>query len=94
MGIRWLKNASVDLDKIEAYISEDNPVAAIETVLKIIRYVNRLIEYPAMGKPGRVEGTRELVIPDLPYTIPYRVKGGTIQILRVLHQARKWPDEL
>lgn len=94
MRIRWFKNADADLDKIEAYISEDNSVATIETVLRIINYVNQLVEYPSMGRPGRVEGTRELVIPGLPYTIPYRAKGETIQILRVLHHARKWPVKL
>ena len=45
-----------------------------------------------MGRHGRIEGTRELVIPGLPYIIPYRVKNNVIEILRVLHAARKWPD--
>ncbi len=84
----------MDLDEIEAYIGKGNPKVAIETVLAIINYANNLVEYPGMGKTGRVDGTRELIIPDLPYTIPYRVKGETIQILRVLHQTMKWPGKL
>jgi toxin ParE1/3/4 len=53
-----------------------------------------LIAQPHMGRPGRVPGTRELVVSDLPYVIPYRVRGHTIQILRVFHTARKWPARL
>jgi toxin ParE1/3/4 len=45
-----------------------------------------------MGRPGRVPGTRELVIPNTPFIVPYRVVGNTIQVLRILHGARPWPD--
>jgi len=45
-----------------------------------------------MGRPGRVPETRELVIQ--PYIVAYRVKGGIVQILRVLHSAREWPKNI
>jgi plasmid stabilization system protein ParE len=45
-----------------------------------------------MGRPGRVPGIRELVIPTTPYIVPYRVQREAIQILRVYHGARRWPD--
>lgn len=59
-----------------------------------IKAVEQLREYPALGLSGRVAGARELVIPAKPYIVPYRVKGGAIEILGVLHAAREWPKEL
>jgi toxin ParE1/3/4 len=53
--------------------------------------VNRLADFPALGRPGRKPGTRELVIPRLPYIVIYRVRGERVQILRVLHTARERP---
>jgi toxin ParE1/3/4 len=49
---------------------------------------------PALGRPGRVAGTRELVIPRTPYIVPYRVNGDVVQIITVLHDAQRWPDKL
>ena len=56
--------------------------------------VELLAQHPALGRPGRVEGTRELVVPDTPYLVPYRVRGHAVEILRVFHGARKWPKKL
>ncbi len=54
--------------------------------------VNRLTTAPSLGRPGRISGTRELVIRGTPYVVPYRIKGPDIEILRVYHGARRWPD--
>ena len=89
--MRWTKKASRNLDDVAEHIALDNPSASVRTVLKIIAAVEHLSEHPAIGRAGRVEGTRELVVPGLPYIVPYRVKGNTVEILRVLHGARKWP---
>jgi toxin ParE1/3/4 len=51
-----------------------------------------LIQHPNFGRPGRVEGTRELVIAGLPFIVPYEVTGSEIRILAILHASRKWPD--
>lgn len=92
MRIRWTKGASRNLEQLEEYIAQDNSIAAIDTVLKIIETVELLIEHPAMGRHGRIVGTRELVIANTPYIVPYRVKGDYIEILRVLHGAMQWPE--
>jgi toxin ParE1/3/4 len=92
--ILWLKFALLDLRDIREYISQDNLEAANNVISTIIDTVERLAMFSEMGKPGRVKNTRELVIPGLPYTVPYRVKGKRIEILRVLHQARKFPERL
>jgi toxin ParE1/3/4 len=56
--------------------------------------VTRLAASPALGRPGRVADTRELVIPHTPYIVPYRVKGDVVQIITILHSAQRWPDSL
>jgi toxin ParE1/3/4 len=58
-----------------------------------IRNVETLLpNNPEMGRPGRVPGTRELVIPRTPFIVPYRLVGNTIQVLRIFHGARRWPE--
>jgi toxin ParE1/3/4 len=93
MNIIWSPQAIEDLLSLRAYIAEDNPAAARRVVLGIIRTIEELLpDNPQMGRPGRVPGTRELVIPATPFIVPYRLQHGTIQILRVYHGARRWPD--
>lgn len=81
-----------DLRALRQYISQDNPQAANRMAKKIVEHVNLLSHQPSIGRPGRVLGTRELIIADTPYIAPYRVKNNTIEILRVFHTAREWPD--
>jgi toxin ParE1/3/4 len=95
MNIIWSPEAIEDLISLRAYIAEESPAGARQIVLRILHDVERLLpDNPHMGRPGRVPGTRELVIPQTPYIVPYRVRGQTIQILRVYHSARRWPDSL
>lgn len=95
MRLRWTKRAERDLDEIAEYIGQDSPAAAARVVLELIDQVESLLPaHPVIGRPGRVLGTRELVIGSLPYIIPYRVRDRTIEILRVLHTSRRWPDRL
>jgi toxin ParE1/3/4 len=84
----------LDLDDVEAYIAQANPSAAGEVVLKIIKAVSLLKEQPGLGRVGRLPGTKELVVPQTPYIVPYRVKGDFLQILRVYHTSRTWPRQL
>ena len=90
MQIRWTITASKQLEQIEQYISKDNPAAAIDTVLTIIKAVSLLKDQPAMGRPGRVVNTKELIITGTPYLVPYRIKNQTVEILRVFHGSMKW----
>ena len=94
MRLRWTTLAERDLDDIAAYIGQDSPAAAARVVLEIIEQTQTLLTHPAIGRAGRVLGTRELVIGNLPYIIPYRVREGEIEILRVLHTSRRWPGEV
>ena len=93
--MRWTKHAERDLDEIASYIGQDSPAAAARVVLELIDNVEAiLLKRPAIGRSGRVLGTRELVIGGLPYIVPYRVREKDIEILRVLHTSRQWPYEL
>jgi toxin ParE1/3/4 len=93
MIVDWSQRAADDLASLRAYIAEDDPIAAQRVVLHIIHSIEDLLTgQPQMGRPGRVPGTRELVIPTTPYIVPYRVRNNRIQVLRVYHGARRWPE--
>jgi len=95
LRLRWTRLADRDLDEIAAYIGQDSPAAAARVVLELIdQAVTLLPTNPAIGRPGRVLGTRELVVGHLPYILAYRVREDAVEILRVLHTSRAWPDNL
>lgn len=95
MNIVWSREAVGDLRALRAYIEQDDPTAARRITMHIVKNVATLLpKNPQMGRPGRVPGTRELVIPRTPFIVPYRLVGRTIQILRIFHGARRWPDSL
>jgi len=86
--------AVVDLDETFKYISRDSPDAAGKIVRKIVNFIGSLRDNPLLGKNGRVPLTRELVISGTHYIAVYRIKDNCLEILRVLHGARKWPNRL
>ena len=94
MRVKWLQAARANLDAEAQYIARDSPSAAARMVISITEAVERLRDFPALGRPGRVMGTRELIVPGTPYMVPYRVRGNGLEILRVFHAARKWPTQL
>ena len=84
-----------DLDALHAHIAKNNERAAHAMVERIVARAERqLSRLPESGRPGRIAKTRELVVSDTPYVLPYHVVGDTIHILRVFHSSRRWPDEL
>jgi toxin ParE1/3/4 len=92
--VRWLRRALRNLDEEAEYIARDDPAAAARIVDRIATSIERLATYPASGRPGRVPGAREMIISGTPYVVPYLVRGEMIEILRVFHGSRKWPDQL
>jgi toxin ParE1/3/4 len=92
--VEWLRAALADLGAQFDHIAQDNPAAAFRTLLKVRRTVDLLATHTGIGRPGRVPGTRELVISVTPYIVPYRVRVGEIEVLRVFHAARRWPTHL
>ncbi len=93
MRVRWLRAALLNLDQEATHIASDDPVAADFVVKRILGAVSILAEQPGLGRPGRVPGTRELIVARTPYCVPYRVRGDTVEILRVFHTSRRPPDQ-
>ena len=99
MRVRWTDPAETDLLGILEYIARENPTAARRVGQRLLSAVRALAEQPRRGRPGRVEGTRELVIPMLPYIAVYRIieraqsTVGEVEVLRVVHGARHWPPD-
>jgi toxin ParE1/3/4 len=89
--LRWTDGALEDLQAAREYLEAENPRAAWDAINRIISAVERLERFPQMGRPGRVDRSRELVVTGTPFVLAYRLKGESIQVLAVLHGARKWP---
>jgi toxin ParE1/3/4 len=89
--IVWLRTAERNLEEQLEFIGERNPCAADALADKIAASVARLEEHPRRGRPGRVAGTRELVVPGTPYVVVYTVGADYVRIHRVLHGAQRWP---
>ncbi len=93
MKLEWSLFAVADREQIFDHIMADNPHAAVSMDDRIQAGIETLLQFPLSGRAGRVDGTRELVIVDTPYVVPYRITDDTVRVLRVLHGARLWPDE-
>jgi addiction module RelE/StbE family toxin len=92
MYLVWSVYALEDRIAIFDYIESDNPIAAVRVDTRIENEVERLIEFPEMGRPGRIVGTRELVITRTPYIVAYTFAHDSVTILRILHGAQQWPE--
>jgi toxin ParE1/3/4 len=88
----WSPRADADLLAIIDHIATDNLDAAYRVVVRIRAHAERLEYFPGLGRSGRVEGTRELVVPRLPYFIVYEVHPAHVDILSVYHGKRRWPE--
>jgi toxin ParE1/3/4 len=91
MRVRWLRRARQNLDEEASYIAVDDPAAARAVVARVLGAVATLAQHPDLGRPGRVPGTRELVVPRTHYLVPYRVRGRSVEVLRVFHTSRRLP---
>jgi toxin ParE1/3/4 len=92
--IVWSPRAIEHLTHLQAYIARDNPKAANRIAGALLDAVERLAELPNLGRPGRVAGIRELVVPGTPYLIPYRVRADRLEVIAVFHGRQKWPKRL
>lgn len=91
MRVEWLRKALLNLDEEATFIAAEDPKAASLVVERILIAVAALKDQPALGRPGRVPGTRELVVQNTRFIVPYRVRGEAIEILRVFHTSRRLP---
>jgi toxin ParE1/3/4 len=93
MQIRWSTAAAEDLFRIVEYIRGENPPAAQRVAKTIYENVGSLSSFPNRGRQGRVEGTRELPVPSLPFIVVYQVSQDVIEVAGVIHGAQRWPPQ-
>ena len=91
MQVRWLRTVLRNLEDEAAYIAADDRAAARLVVGRVLQAFEQLTEQPSLGRPGRVPGTRELVVAGTRYLVPYRVRRDTVEILRIFHTSRRLP---
>lgn len=93
MQIRWSSAASEDLFHIVEFIRKENASAAQRVANAIYEHVGSLSSFPQLGRQGRVEGTREMPVPSLPFIVIYRVIQDAVEIAGVIHGAQRWPPQ-
>lgn len=93
MKVEWTPLAQADLLSAVQYVLREDPRAARMLRDRIMEAAEHLAVYPEAGRPGRVKGTREQVVTGTSYILPYRQQEDVLQILRVLHAARRWPGK-
>lgn len=91
MRLRWTSAAADDLENIANYLFEKTPENAARLIRELYEAPSTLKSFPNRGRPGKKQGTRELVMPSLPYVIVYEVRGDTAHIVRILHSSQEWP---
>ncbi len=94
MKIIWSRRAIRHLIALRDHIAQDSPDNAALVVERILNHVDLLATQPQMGRPGRIVGTRELVIGGVPYIIPYRIRGERLELIAVFHGRQEWPDRM
>jgi toxin ParE1/3/4 len=90
----WSPRAIRHLAALRRHIEKDSEQNAALVAERILRAVDLLATQPEMGRPGRVLGTRELVVPDTGFIVPYRVRGGRLDLIAIFHGRQRWPARL
>lgn len=90
--IKWTRLALSDLTNAYEYIKQDSPGSAKAVAERIMKSIDMLAEHPEIGRPGRVEETREIVVSHSPFIVVYRYKKDTVEIINIFHTSRKWVD--
>jgi addiction module RelE/StbE family toxin len=90
MRLKWTEPALNDLREAGDYLALENPQAATKMAARIQEAVEYLLDYPGIGRAGRLADTKELVVTGTPFIAIYRLRSPTVQILRLLHHVRKW----
>jgi toxin ParE1/3/4 len=94
MKVVWSRRAIRHLVALREHIAKDSEKTAALAAGRILKAVDLLQTHPEIGRPGRLPGTRELVVQDTPYVIPYRVRLERLELIAVFHGRQKWPTKL
>jgi toxin ParE1/3/4 len=92
LRVQWTTTAQKHLKEIEVYIAQDSLETARKIILSLIKKTaDQLSKYPASGKPGRLDNTRELFFSDSPFLVVYTVRNNFVTVLSVFHTAQQYP---
>ncbi len=94
MILIWSRQAVADPEKLRRHIEAHDPSAASKVATRILEAVRQLEQFPGMGRPGRIAGTRELVVKQMPYLVVYRIGREAVHLLRIFHTRQQWPETL
>jgi addiction module RelE/StbE family toxin len=92
MRLRWTQGAARDLERIADYLFDKTPLHAPRLIRSIYNSIAALKNFPNRGRAGKKAGTRELVMPSLPYIVVYQIRADLLYVVRILHAAQQWPD--
>lgn len=91
MQVRWTAAAAEDLENIANYLFDNAPEHAARLTRELYKSASLLKKFPNRGRTGKKSGTREFIVPSLPYVIVYQAAGDVVHIVRILHAAQRWP---
>jgi toxin ParE1/3/4 len=91
MVLVFAPQARIDMEELHAYMARHSPASASLALARIRKAINRLELFPNSGRQGLVEGTRELIVPRLPYRVVYQIMRDQVVIERILHTSQQWP---
>jgi len=94
MNVVWSRRAMQHFVALRNFIAKDSEQNAALIAKRVLDSVELLQTQPDMGRPGRVLGTRELVVPNTPYIIPYRFRRDRLELIAVFHGPQQWPHNL
>lgn len=95
IDIIWLDFAVDEFEEAIAWVRERNVSAADNIAINALFQIDQLKHYPQLGRIGRDNSTRELVISNSHFIVVYRVIPDVkaLEILSFKHDAMRWPDE-
>ena len=91
MKVVWAELAQHNLEEIGEYISQGSPQSAVRLLERLRIAADKLARFPEIGRTGKLEGTRELVVPGTDYFIVYAIENQTVNVFAVIHGAQNWP---
>ena len=91
MNIRWTKPFTQNLESARLYITSEDPHAALTVLKRILGTLDTLSRFPEAGKESKQKaGIRQMLVPNTPFVISYRINSNTVELLALWHHAQKW----
>jgi plasmid stabilization system protein ParE len=94
LKVVWSSRSIDQLQALREFIAKDSESSAAAIARRILDAIELLKSHPNLGRPGRITGTRELIVPQTPFVVPYRVRAGRLELIGIFHGRQRWPDRL